>query len=183
MAMPHLSSIWVTPEHLQRRAGLQGIISYQFSGADKKRNAKMAWRLLFPLIFDGLQHRFGVGSLFESLTKFGFVKNLGDVGERVEMFLELTLGNEEKHDEIYRLIIERVEVDSFLRATQRTDDFGNQIGGGVRDADAESDTGAHGSLSLLDDSGDGLAMLGLDFSCGHEVVDEFINRLPTVGGL
>ena len=111
------------------------------------------------------------------------MKNLGDVGERVEVFLELTLGNEEKHDEIYRLIIERVEVDPFLRATQCTDDFRDQIGGGVRDADAESDASAHRSLALLDDCGDGLAMLRLDFSGGHEVVDEFINRLPTVGGL
>ena len=139
--------------------------------------------LLLPLLFDGAQHRFGVGSLFEGLTEFCFVKNLGDVGERVEMFLKLTLGNEEKHDEIYGLIVERVEVDTFLRATESTDDFGDQIGRCVGNADAETDARAHGSFALLDHCGDGLAMLWLDFSCGDEVVDKFVNRLPTVGSL
>lgn len=139
--------------------------------------------LLFPLSFDRLQHRFGIGGLFEGLTEFGFVKNLGDVGEGVEVFLKLTLGNEEKHDEVHRLIVERVEVDPFLRAAQRTDDFRDQIGGGVRDADAEPDAGAHGSLALLDNRSDGLAVLRLDFSGGDEIVDEFVNGLPTVSGL
>ena len=139
--------------------------------------------LLLPLIFDGAQHRFGIGSLFEGLTEFCFVKNLGDVGECVEVFLELTLGNEEKHDEIYRLIVERIEVDAFLRATESTNDFRNQIGGRVRNPDAEPDARAHGSFALLDHSGDGLAMLWLDFSRGDKVVDKFVNRLPTVGSL
>ena len=111
------------------------------------------------------------------------MKNFGNVSERVKMFLELTLGNEKKHDEIYRLIVEGIKVDPFLRATQRTDDFRDQIGGGVRDADAESDAGAHRSLALLYDCGDGLAMLRLNFSGGYQIVDEFINRLPTVGCL
>ena len=139
--------------------------------------------LLLPLLFDGAQHRFGVGSLFEGLTEFCFVKNLGDVGERVEMFLKLTLGNEEKHDEIDRLIVERVEVDPFFRASQRTDDFGDQVCGSVRDADAKTNARAHGSLALLDDCGDGLTVLRLDFSSGDEVVDEFVDGLPTVGSL
>ena len=71
----------------------------------------------------------------------------------------------------------------FLRAAQRADDFVDQIGRGVRNADAEADAGAHGGFALLDDGGDGVAMLGLDFAGGHEVVDQFINGLPAIGRL
>ena len=72
------------------------------------------------------------------------------LAERVEVFLKLTLGNEEEHDEVDRLIVERVEVDPFLRSPQRADDLVDQIGEAVvRNADAESDAGAHGGFALL----------------------------------
>ena len=70
--------------------------------------------LLFPLFLDHAQHGFGVGGLFEGLTEFGFVQNLGNVGKSMEVLLKLTLGNEEKHDEIYGLIVEGIKVDPFL---------------------------------------------------------------------
>ena len=69
-----------------------------------------------------------------------------------------------------------------MRTAQRADDFLDQIRGGVRDADAEADAGAHGGLALFDDGGDGVAVAGLDLAGGHQIADQFVNGLPAVGG-
>ena len=55
------------------------------------------------------------------------MEQLGDVGEGVEMFLKLALGNQKQHDEFDRLVIKRVEVDALFRAAERADDLVNQI--------------------------------------------------------
>ena len=99
---------------------------------------------LLPMLLDDFKHGFGVGGLFEGLTKFGFMQELRDICQRVEMFLELTLRNEEEHDEIHRLIVERVEIDTLAGAAERADDFADQVRAGVGDADAEADARAHG---------------------------------------
>ena len=65
-------------------------------------------------------------------------------------------------------------------AAQRADHFKNQIGRGVRDADAEADAGGHGGFALLDGGGHGVAVAGLDLAGGDEIADEFVNRLPAV---
>lgn len=150
---------------------------------DKTNDELKTEGLLLSLIFDRLEHRLGVWGFFECLTEFGFVKNLGDVGEGVKMLLKLTLGHEKEHDEVYRLIIEGVEVDALFGSPQCADDFRNQRGGGVRNPDAEPDARAHGFLAFLDHFRDGGLMFRLDFSRRDEIVDQFVNRLPTVGGL
>ena len=132
------------------------------------------------MLADDLEHGLGVGGVFERLAEFSLVQKLGDVGERVEVFLKLALGNEEKHDEVDRLVVERIELDPALGAAQGADDLGDQIGRGVRNADAKPDARAHGRLALLDDGGDGVFILGLDLAGGHEVVDQLINGLPAV---
>ena len=81
-----------------------------------------------------------------------------------------------------RLIVQRVEVDALLRAAQRPDHFVNQVRGGVRNADAEPDAGAHRRLALFDHGGDGLEVFGFDFAGGDQEGDEFINRFPAVRG-
>src|SRR5712691_7470210 len=48
--------------------------------------------------------------------------------------------------------------------------------------DAESDAGAHGRLAFFDDRGDLIAVVRLDFAGLHQVVDQFVNGLPAVGG-
>ena len=111
------------------------------------------------------------------------VQKFGDIGESMKMFLKLALRNQKEHDEIHGLIVERVEVDSFFRAAERTDDFINQIGGGVGDADAEPDAGAHRSFPFLDDGSNRLAMFGFDFPCDNKVVDQFIDGFPSGGSL
>jgi hypothetical protein len=136
--------------------------------------------LLFPVFANRIEHHVGVGRLFERLAEFGFVQELRDVGERVEVFLELSLRHEKEHDELHRLIVECVEVDAFGRAAERADDFKNQIGRGVRDADAEADACGHGCFALLDGGGYGVAVAGLNLAGGHEIADEFVNRFPAV---
>ena len=105
----------------------------------------------------------GVGGLFEFLAKFLDVKKLGDVGQGVKMFLELALRHQEKHDQIDRLIVQRVKIDPVGGTAQRADDFLDQIGRGMGNADAETNAGAHGRLALLDHGDDGVAVLGPGF--------------------
>ena len=111
------------------------------------------------------------------------MKELGNIGQRVEMFLELALRDEEEHHQVDGLIVQGVEIDALLGAAEGADDFVDQVGGGVRDADAEADAGAHGGLALLDDGGDGFAVLGLDFAGGDEIADQFVDGFPAVGRL
>ena len=128
-----------------------------------------------------LQHGLGVRRLFEGLAEFRFVQQLGDIGQGVEMLLELALRHQEEHDQVDRLVVQGIEVDAFLRAAQRADHFIDQIRRGVRDADAEADAGAHGGLALLDHRRDGVVMFGLDLAGRHQVVDQLIDRFPAVG--
>ena len=53
----------------------------------------------------------------------------------------------------------------------------------MRDADAETDAGAHGSFAFLDCRRDGFAVLRQNFSGGDQVLDQFVNRFPAGGGL
>ena len=139
--------------------------------------------LPFPMLLDDREHGFAVGRLFQGLAKIGAVEEFGDVGERVEVFLELALRHEEEHDEIDRLIVQGVKVHAFLGSAERADDFVNQVRRGVRDADAESDAGAHRRLALLDDGGDRIVMLGFDLAGHHEVADQLVNGLPAISRL
>jgi len=121
--------------------------------------------------------------LFEFLAKFFDVKQLGDVGQGVKVFLKLALRHKEEHDQIDGLVVERVEIDAFGGPAQSADHFGDQVGRGMGDADAKADAGAHGRLALFDDGGDGLAVFGFDLARGDEVADKFVNRVPADGGL
>ena len=55
------------------------------------------------------------------------MQELGNIGQRMQVLLELALGNQKEHDEIYRLIVQGVKTVSLFRAPQRADDFVNQI--------------------------------------------------------
>jgi len=135
------------------------------------------------MLANNLQHGFGVGGLFEGGAEFRFVQEFRDVREGVQVFLELTLRDEKEHDEIHRLIIERVEINTLARAAERADDFGDEIRAGVRDANAETDARAHGGFALFDHGGDGVVMLGFDFAGADEVFDQLVDRLPAVSRL
>ena len=135
------------------------------------------------VLADYFEHGFGVGGLLEGGAKFGFVQELGDVRQRVEMFLKLALRHEEQHDEVHGLIVERIEINAFAGATQGADDFTDEIRAGVGDADAETDAGAHGGFALLDDGGDGVVMLGFNLARADEIFDQLVNGLPAVGSL
>ena len=135
---------------------------------------------LLPVFPDDVKHRLGVRRLFERLSEIGLVEKFGDVGQRVKVLLKLALRHQEQHDELYRLIVERIEAHAFLRTAQRADNFKNQIGRGMRNADAESNAGAHGSLALFDGGGHGVAIIGLDFARGDEIANQLVNRFPAI---
>jgi len=42
------------------------------------------------------------------------MKQFGNVGERMEVFFEIDPGGRGKASQIYRLIVQRIEIDSFL---------------------------------------------------------------------
>src|ERR1035441_4015917 len=84
--------------------------------------------LFLPLAPDDLQHGVGVGRLLQGLAKFGFVEELGDIGQGVKVLLKLTLRHEEEHDQLDRLIVQGIEVDACLRAAQGADYFADQVG-------------------------------------------------------
>ena len=89
------------------------------------------------------QHAVGIGGFFQGFAEIGFVEQFGTVGERVEVFLELALRDEEQHDELHGLVIEGIEVDPLGGAAERADDLVDQIRGGMRNADAETNARGH----------------------------------------
>ena len=121
--------------------------------------------------------------MFERLAELFVVQQLGDVCQRVQVFLKLALRHEKQHYQIHWLIIQRLKIDTLGRTPQRADHFINEIGGSVWDADAESDAGAHRVLAFLHRVNDGLAILGGNRTTGHKLINQFVNRLPAIGGL
>jgi len=53
-------------------------------------------RSLFPYFLDDVEHGLGVGGFFERRAEIGFMEELGDVGQRVEMFSGTGPGAREK---------------------------------------------------------------------------------------
>ncbi len=135
------------------------------------------------MFLDDLHHSIGIRRLFEGLTKFFVVKELGDVGEGVEMFLKLTLRNEKEHDEVDRLIIERIEVHTGSGSPKGADHFINKVSRSVWNSNTETDSGAHRRFALFNDGSDGFPMFGLDFSSGDEDIDQLVNGFPAIGRL
>jgi len=118
--------------------------------------------LLARFSLDDLIHVGRIWRGFQGLTEFLFMEELRDLGERVKMFLELALRNQEEHDKIDGLIIKGIEIDALFGTPEGADDFVNEVCGGVRNAYAKADAGAHGGFPLFDHGGDSLAMLGFD---------------------
>ena len=135
------------------------------------------------LIPDDLEHSRGIGSLLQRLAEFGPVEEFGDVGEGMEVFLKLALGNEEKHDQIDGLIVEGVKIDAIFGTAESANDLINEIGRRMGNADAKPDAGAHRGLAFFDHRGDGVVMLAFDFARRDQIIDKFINGFPAVGGV
>lgn len=109
------------------------------------------------------------------------MQELGNVGQGVKMLLELTLGHKKQHDEIDGLIIQGIKINPFDRTSEGSDDFVDQIGGGMGDTDAKADAGAHRTFPLLHYCRNLVAVFGFDFSCSDKIVDKFINGFPSIG--
>jgi len=54
------------------------------------------------------------GACSSAWRKIGFVQEFGDVGQCVKVLLKLALRHEEQHDELHRLIVERVKAHARL---------------------------------------------------------------------
>lgn len=131
-------------------------------------------------LLDNPKHLVRAVGLLERLAEFFFVKELGDIGQRVEMLLELTLRHEEEHDQVDWLIVQGIEIDPSPGTAEGAHDFVDQVGGGMWYPDAEPDAGAHGGLAFFDHGRDGGTMFGFDLAALHEGVEEFINSLPSI---
>jgi len=66
-------------------------------------------------------------------------------------------------------------LNTFPRTANYSHHFTNQIGRGVRNSDAVSDSRAHRGFALCDAHRDCFPVLGLDLVNGHEMVDQLIN--------
>ena len=98
-----------------------GLLSvFGFRHSDFTWLLKQPWlaHLLPSLITDDVEHRFGIRGLLEGLSKFGLMEELGNIRQRMKMFLKLALGHEEKHHQVHRLIIERIKIYPFFRPAQ-----------------------------------------------------------------
>ena len=62
------------------------------------------------------------------MAEFGFMKQLGDIGKGVEVFLELALGHQEQHHELDRLIVQGVETNALFGTAESADNLVNQVG-------------------------------------------------------
>ena len=49
--------------------------------------------------------------------------------------------------------------------------------------DAKANAGAHRVLAFLNRVDDGFAILGGNCATGHKLINQFVNRLPAIGGL
>ncbi len=128
-------------------------------------------------------HVLGGGSCFERFEKIVASQHFGYPGQGVEMPLELPLGYEEKGYQVHGLVIEGIKIDPATRPTEGGDHFGDDVGGGMGNTDAETDAGAHRLFTLLDDVGHGLAMLGRDASAFNQDIDQLVNGFPPACGL
>ena len=76
--------------------------------ANRCRGGRLA--ASFPgLSLDDLVHGLGIGSHFERLAKLLSVQQFGDLGQGVQVFLELALRHQEKHHQIHRLVVQGIE--------------------------------------------------------------------------
>ena len=98
------------------------------------------------------------------------------------MSLELVLRHHEENDEEDRFAVEGIEGNASGGASERGHDLANLRGGGVRDRDAEADSGAHGFLALTDGLEDGILIGAIDFAGCHEAIDQFLDGLPAFLG-
>ena len=85
---------------------------------------------------DGGTHGRCVGGGFESRAEFLSMEQFCNSGQGVQVLLKLALGNEKKHDERDGLVVQRVEVHPVPGSAEGADDFMDEIGRGMRDADA-----------------------------------------------
>jgi len=78
------------------------------------------------------------------------------------MFLELALGNQEQHDQVNGLIVQRVEVDALLGPAKRAHHFVDQVRRSMRIPIPRPDAGAHGRFALFHTAAMASRCFGLD---------------------
>ena len=98
---------------------------------------------------ENLQNGLRIGRGRQFLAHRAVVEEFGDGGEGAQMDLELVPGNNEENDEVHEFVVERVKFNARGRASEGGHHFGDVLGGGMRDGDAEADAGAHRFLALL----------------------------------
>ena len=87
---------------------------------------------------DDLHDGVGRRRVVERLQEFLAAEDLGNAGECVQVLLELALRDKEEGDEVDRLIVQGIEGNTLLGASKGGHHLRNEIGGGMRDADAKA---------------------------------------------
>jgi hypothetical protein len=103
--------------------------------------------------------------------------------EGAEMRLKLILRDDKEDDVFDRRVVERVELDAFVRAAKGGDDFAHAVTGSVRDCDAKADAGAHRFLALAQSREHEVAVFGFHFAASDKQFDEFNDGRPSFIGL
>lgn len=138
--------------------------------------------LLGTVVANQPQHCVRVDRLLEVPAQTWAMEQLRDVRQGMKVTLELALRDQEEHHQGDGLVIQGIEGDALLGAPKSARDLRDQIAGRMGDPDAKADARAHRGLAFSHDGADRFPMLGLDTSGRHQTGNQFVDRLPTVGG-
>src|SRR5436190_23245620 len=99
------------------------------------------------------------------------------------MHLKLIFLHDEKDNEFYRRIIQRIKLDPGCRSSKSGHNLLDAIRFAVRDGDAEPDAGAHGFLTLFERRQNGVTVGRLDLAEVDQQIHQLDDGRPTLGRL
>jgi len=116
----------------------------------------------------------------KAVAKFPFMNQFRNVRENIEVLLKLARRYQKEEDQMNRLAIERLKLNSCSRAPSHGHHFRQQFRGGVGNGHAKSDSCGHCRFALSHPLRDGFPVLGGNIAVGDEVTHQLFNGLPAV---
>ena len=98
------------------------------------------------------------------------------------MRLELILGDKEEDDEMDRLTVKGLKIDPGFGTAEASRHFGDGVAAGMRNGNAEPDTGAHGLLAMTQGANRLLPIGDIELTFLDQASDDLLDGLPLVGG-
>jgi len=96
------------------------------------------------------------------------MQQLGQIGQRMQVLLELALWDEEQHHQMDWFTIQSFELNPFTRTSESSDDFRNEFGRSMRYSDTRSDSRAHRGFTFLNARQNCVPVLGLNLAMGYK---------------